>query len=851
MSLKHVLLLSACVCALAMPAAAQGAAEPAAEPAATPAADPAAGTGSEEVVVTAQKRRQNLQDVSAAVSAYTAETRQLVGIDTLQDYTNFTPGLSYSGAEDRVFVRGVGRQTNTNGSDPGVATYTDGVYDARTATVGISDFFLERVEVLRGPQGTLYGRNSIGGAINAISKRPSDEFEGEVRLGIGDYGVANAELSLSAPLADWLRARVAGAYYDQEDGYFTNVAGGPSEGGVGERRYAELQFEADLGPDVGLWLKAFSSSSGLLARSRNQIDAYDYAPYPTGYIAPGSAFGFLTGLYAPLDAATANPGVTDIRAFSTNTPQTARLHDNAGVTGELTWELPGVLVKYIGGYQAYVFDSTNELDNTAVTSYVFPLSPGAICGFIPGCAPLQVFPSQQFNYVEDKSFSSHELNVSSTGDGPLQWIAGVYYYTEDATQESHFNAPDQPQLKAPINGPANPLGDFVYAASALETQSYAAFAQIDWAVADDVKITGGLRYTHDSKEGAESFRIICFGCALSPDQYGSLTPAYDITALSISLAPAPGVSTPVAIDPLTGNAVRGLSGSWNATTGTIGVEWKPDADTLVFAKFSRGYKSGGFNAGGISALPQTDPEGVNAYELGYKTNFGRTFQLNAAFFFYDYEGLQVPLTVTTPGGANLTEFFNLESSQSYGIELEAVWRPVDELQVLFNYGYAQSEIQDACCFIDGADPLAVQPGAQPVGPLVGGQQPQSLVGEELPQTPRNKVAINAIYTLDFDPGTLDLSASYIWKDESYSLVFNRPYTRMPAYDQVDLRAVWTSTDSDYRIIAFVKNVFDEVGYDGASGTAYAAGFAPPNTVARTYSLTPPRTIGLQVQYRFN
>ena len=136
----------------------------------------------EELVVTAEKREQSLQDVPVAISAYTAETRQLLGLQNVQDYTAFTPGLSYSGSNDRVFVRGIGRQTNTNGSDPGVATYTDGVYDAQTFTVGASDFFLDRVEILRGPQGTLYGRNSIGGAINAISKRPTEEFAAEARV---------------------------------------------------------------------------------------------------------------------------------------------------------------------------------------------------------------------------------------------------------------------------------------------------------------------------------------------------------------------------------------------------------------------------------------------------------------------------------------------------------------------------------------------------------------------------------------------------------------------------------------------------------------------------------------------
>jgi len=159
---------------------------------------------------------------------------------------------------------------------------------------------------------------------------------------------------------------------------------------------------------------------------------------------------------------------------------------------------------------------------------------------------------------------------------------------------------------------------------------------------------------------------------------------------------------------------------------------------------------------------------------------------------------------------------------------------------------------DACCFVDGADPLALQPGAQPVGPAVNGQQPQSLNGQELPQQTPHKVALNVIYSLNFDEGSLDLSASYTWRDETYHSVFNRSYTQTPAFDMVDLRAIWTAADQSYRVIGFVKNVFDEVGYDNAEGDQYDPTFAPPGlAVAQTYGIMPPRTFGLQVQLRFN
>ena len=362
-------------------------------------------------------------------------------------------------------------------------------------------------------------------------------------------------------------------------------------------------------------------------------------------------------------------------------------------------------------------------------------------------------------------------------------------------------------------------------------------------------MTGGLRYTRDKKSGDEFFRLLCFGCGgFSPDLYGSATPALDITASQISLGAAPGVASAVTIDPATGIARRGLSNSWDAVTGTVAVEWQPTEDQLAFLRYSRGYKSGGFNAGGISALPQTGAEHIDAFEAGYKHTIGKRLRVNLAGFYYDYQGLQVPLTVSQPGGAQLTQFFNLASSKSYGAEVELAWQPVNPLQLSFNYGFGHSRIDDGCCFVDGQDPLAIQPGAQPSGPAVNGQQPQSVAGAGLSDTPRHKIALNAMYSIEFEPGTFSLSGNYVWRSSAYSNIFNRDYNRMPSWDQVDLRAIWSDRDDRYRVIAFVKNLFDSTGYDSALGNLLAS--SPTLAVAQSYSLTPPRTYGVQLEYRF-
>ncbi|MGH8177060.1 MAG: TonB-dependent receptor plug domain-containing protein, partial [Steroidobacter sp.] len=181
----------------------------------------------EEVIVTAQKRDQNLQDIPVAVTAFTAETRELIGIETVQDMTIFTPGLTYNSSLDRLNLRGVGRYTNDFGSDPGVAVYNDGFYTSSTTSGSKSSLFNERVEVLRGPQGTLFGRNAVGGAMNIVAKRPTDTFQTEVRAGAGNYESWKVEGSVSGPINEYMRMRVAAGHYIQEEGYFRNMQGGP------------------------------------------------------------------------------------------------------------------------------------------------------------------------------------------------------------------------------------------------------------------------------------------------------------------------------------------------------------------------------------------------------------------------------------------------------------------------------------------------------------------------------------------------------------------------------------------------------------------------------------------------
>jgi iron complex outermembrane receptor protein len=800
------------------------------------------GTLIGEVVVTAEKRVTDIQDTPVAVTAFTSANRDLVGIRTIQDMANFTPGLSYSTSLDRISLRGVGRLTNIIGSDPGVATYNDGFYTSSTVEASKTPMFVDRVEVLRGPQGTLYGRNSVGGAINVISKRPTADFQGEVRLSAENYDYSIYEGWVSGPITDNLRYRISAQFGPkQHDGYFENVAGGTSEGKL-DRFFIEGQLDWDVTENLNVWLKYSHAEWDDRFRSANLVTPYNVggtfdAGTPTSLVppnalAPNPAWGY----------ATANPGVSDPRRINTNTEATQSLDNNSTTVLQVTWKLPFADLKYIGGYQSYLYKNYSDLDYTSRSSFSYPTIYGAVA----------IFPTYIQEYIEDKDYYSHELNLTSNGDGDgdgdLAWIVGLYDYHEHFSQPVTWYAPNQPQLKTPINisgaTPAlpNPRGAFYSGLGILDADSVAAFGQVDYRLADHWKMTVGLRWSRDSKDGFERYRLVNFdpravvpGC---PGGCGPFTSAFDVTYLVTGAVSPAGLGA--------GPVERKLSGDWSGWSGRLELGWQPDPDTLAYASYSRGLKSGGFNLGAYSPNPTVEAEKVDAYELGLKKTFGGSFVLDAALFYYDYRNPQVPLP-TFNGGVVTTNFINIDKSRSMGLELEAIWAVTPDFQLTGSYSYLKAEIRESCCYVDESDPTAADAGARPVGaPLPGGRRLQTLAGNQMPASPKNKLALNALYTWRFNPGSLSASASYIWKDETWYSVFTTDRYKADAYSQVDARLTWRDAQDRFTAIAFVRNLFDTEGYDGvtsSNGTG-AVGFG------RIVSFTPPRTYGMELQFRF-
>jgi len=816
----------------------------------------------EELVVTAEKREQSLQDVPVAVSAFTDERRELVGINSVQDLTNFTPGLSYSTNNDRINMRGIGRFTNNRSSEGGVAMYSDGAYTSSVTAFAQSTLFIERTEALRGPQGTLYGRNSIGGALNIISKRPTNDFYAEARLGYGNYDNKLAEAATSGPLFGTIRGRLAGSYSDIGKGVFKNLnPNGKDEGNKGIQWAIEGQLDGSIADEkLEWWAKASTTEwhnlgRGPGGRTTAIYGLRDVTSTNSAALTPNSAFGLSPSI----------PGNTCQFCFDTDDGNYIDLESS-------TYALQGTLhfdsfdVKYIGGMTYYDYRLQTDLDGTSrQAQFLLPLpARSPTTALIPGqIANVTLFPRQTNQYEEEVWWFSNEINIASTTDGPVQWLLGFYQFREGSnytlsdaryTDDARF---ERPTTQTGVAVAPNPLRRYGYGTSENVNESYATFAQVDWQATETIKATGGLRYTYDKKRSFEGARLMCIYTTSCPITTLTQRPV-DITDLA-----APGTSTdpsiylPAFTDPTTGIRHRGLKNHWSGVTGTLGLDWKPDADTLVYAKYTRGYKAGGFNSGTttLQANITTGKETINAYEVGAKKTFGGRLQANASAFYYDYQDIQIPITGLNPvTNTNVSSFYNLPKARIIGFELETIWQPIDHLQVLANYSYLDAEIRKACCFQDSEDPRGLQPGAKLSGntpaQLAGtGALNQDLKGATLPSSTPHRFTINTNYTWELDAGSLAASVSYVWRDATYYSIFNRYYNRVKSFGQTDARLVFNDKDSKWTAIGYVKNVFDTRGSAGVSATRINTG---PNTgfVNQTVSYVLPRTYGVELQRRF-
>ena len=469
----------------------------------------------EEVIVTAEKRAVNIQDVPVAVSAYTSETRTLLGVNTVEDLARFTPSVAYRN-DDRLAIRGVGRLTNAVGTDPAVALYSDGIFSTSMADTSTPPLFIERTEILRGPQGTLYGRNSVGGAINVISKRPTDKFEGEVRA-------AGRQLQLLSrrrpdPRPDHRQPALPGrrllgeARRGLHQESVRPRTAPPAIAGWSRRRSKRTSART---PSPACATRSSSGTTRTASATRccrTSRRSTTCSPYNGGlYYNP--TFGY-TG---------ANPAIADPYTANTNRTVVGTLKDHQRIHLDFTWDLGGATLKYFGGYQEYLYHTGSDSDETPQTAPIehsrcrpaYPAWHDAAID-LDGArdrsrrSRSRVRPTRRRTsttdregfYEESQRWWSNEINCLSNGEGALQWIVGLYQYDTTWDNPQHTTAHGDPALLDSGGRLAARIRDGWNGAinGHLEGESYAGFGQIDWTFARQVDVDA-RRALHRGQEG--------------------------------------------------------------------------------------------------------------------------------------------------------------------------------------------------------------------------------------------------------------------------------------------------------------------------------------------------------------
>ena len=608
----------------------------------------------EEVVVTAQKREQSLSDVGISVTAFSGEQMKALGISSTQDIDNQTPGLivtDFGGGTTTVFtMRGAGQLDFNDQQEGPVAVYIDGAYNSYLAGVGFNFYDLERVEVLRGSQGTLFGRNATAGLVHIISAKPTEEHEGYVELTGGEYGQFKAEGAVSGPLSDSLMGRVS-MYFEDTGGYIKNSTGDDSHDVGNYSGRAQLLFEPDDRLSVLI--------AGRWATDDNNADVYDIRPAVTdvGGIAglPGDGYvkladaashfdycsnvlpvlnGLPPGFITPATgAADCFGNFNDDGPFRVSTNFDSFFErEHFGITGTINYKTDFGTITSISDWQDFRKRYNEDSDSTPATLFHF----------------FQDMDSNQF---------SQELRLAGESDR-ARWVFGAYYLNIDSNGRTGVEA-------------TGSLGIALDNLWELETETYAFFTQLEYDFNSAFTGIAGIRWTEDEKNFSITPR-----CTFLPDLAG--LNAADCLVLDPFIQ-ATGLPN-----------TKRTEGDWS---GHIELDWHVSDDVLVYGKIARGHKAGGFNGGIISFFfadqVTYDSELPVTYEGGFKSElFEGKARLNASVFYTDYKDFQ---TFTQQGPSLI--LFNVDA-EVLGAEIELVMNPWEGWDFLFGLSLLDAEQQN-------------------------------------------------------------------------------------------------------------------------------------------------------------
>ena len=724
----------------------------------------------EEVIVTAEKREASLQDTSIAISVMNSDTLKDLNIYSQQDISNFTPNMSYQesaggGEGNRIYIRGIGRETSSTGTDPGVGIYNNGFYTTEAGVLSGSFDRIARIEVLRGPQGTIYGRNTTGGAINVVAKKPGDKMENIARLRGGNYDMSNVDFTSSGPLTDNVGYLI---HYSQieQDSFFTNVSGPDPKGTDAD--YLEAQLDFDFTDNINWNMRYFSSSFDNEALELNKLDGYRNeagAPSKLGRLVINP------DLFSPLAEAPTDPWdiSSDMVGF-------VGIDDQKTYQSTLTINTDAMQIKILNGYQDYSWYGEKDFDGTASpVSYVEKIG-------------------------QAETNKQHEIQFISNGDGDVSWVAGLFYYNVELNQPYTLTDAANPWLIG--QAATNPDGIFYSQTGILDATSKAAYGQVEWQTNDKLAMSFGLRYSEDEKQGSETQLQIydsvvdfCGGESLLPFVQ-SFGPYFDLAALSPAL-------TGCRFGMIVGGGAAEHEAKWDSLDWRINTTYQLSDNRMIYATLSSAYKPGGFRLGGLQDLAATpvnesivDNEDLLAYEVGFKGNLSDTFAVSTAAFYYDYSDLQVELAILDPiSGIATNKLANASSATIFGLEVESQWRATEKLTILANVSYLDTEYTDDFFVSDNKTNTI-----------------RNANGNELNRSPNNKLNLAAYYLQPIDNGSILYTGNYTQVAKQFVTVFNDDIETIDSYSQLNARISWTPNSEEYEISIYGSNLTDELSY---------------------------------------
>ncbi len=774
----------------------------------------------DEIIVTATKRAESLQDVSLSVSAFGEEAIERAGLDDVSRLELVTPGVNFAfaGNDAKFNVRGA-NSSNTFGDNASiVGAFVDGVYKNRASQQTRALYDVSRLEFLRGPQGTLYGRNTFAGALNVITNAPEmGEYSAGVEYTYQRFDRSTAEGFVNIPLGDAGAFRIAGQI-DKGDGYIKNDAG-PDIGAQDERGLrATLMFKPADAMDVTL---RYTNS----VEDGNEAGLFGYTFLCRSETADGltDPFGANTNCTNPVrgsggrGTAANDPNGGDPYRISQDYVRPVDLFENV-YSANIDYDLGAATLRSITAYTEF----QNDID------FDFDFSPT---------------PNSNGAYDEELKAFSQELQLVSNGEGPIQYTVGAYYSDEELRQS--FSIYQQTRRDDSTRGSVTiPAGTFTilegtdivsdetfiggfFADNAIVDTTYLGlFGQVEVEVSDQVRVIGGVRYNDESKD------LSCGGSNFTGDTDGNGS-VDRVVGLIPNIAGAPLTVLPNrSSDVFTFNcdasdAVE-RSADFDNVTWRAGAEYDVNDDVMLYATAATGYLSGAVSTGSV-----TDEQESRVIEGGFRSRLqGGALQLNGAVHYTTYDNL-LTQRQRPEGGIVITESVNGGDIEAFGIELDGVWVPTDNLTFTAALTYLNSEFGE----FGQLNPYQ----------LFGGQV-QSFIqqdGNTTPWSPDVTASISAAYEFDLgnELGRLTPYAQFYYSDgyNTSNLLATDPNQQQDSFTKTDLRLIWDDPTDTYSVEAFVENLEDTA--------VLARGNNNSDDIVQTGYLYP-RNYGVTVKARF-